>query len=297
MIARRTLELCDAGAVTVAEYDGAVLDYRAMVGIEPEREARMRAAFPRPPGREFVPGRVVLTGEMVIIPDVQADMELFAPARGMGGRTAIGLPIFSGGRVIGVISPLWFEVRPINSDEIALQQSFAEQAAIAIASAKAQRALQARTSDLEESLAYQTATSDILKVISQSAFVLQPVLEAVAEMSVRLCEADQCTLWLIDGEAIRYGAHYPVQEGGRERRERLTGRRLDIDSHTALSRAAIERRVVQIEDVLTVPGYVSAGLVEGQAHHPRRAHAARRRRAGRTVAVAPARAGVWRATD
>ena len=127
-----------------------MLDYRAMAGFEPGPEAAMRAAFPRPPGRETLPGRVALAGAVVIIPDVQADMELFATARALGSRTAVGVPILSDGRVIGVISPVRFELRPFDAGEIALLQSFAEQAAIAIASAKAQRALRARTEELAE---------------------------------------------------------------------------------------------------------------------------------------------------
>ena len=260
LIARRALELCDARAVTVAEFDGTMLDYRAMAGFEPAREAAMRAAFPRPPGRETLPGRVALAGEVVIIPDVQADMELFATARALGSRTAAGVPILSDGQVIGVISPSRFDVRPFDASEITLLQSFAELAAIAITSAKAQRALKARTDDLKESLEYQTATSDVLKVISRSTFDLQPVLDTVVEAAARLCGADAAAINLRADDLWWQAANFGVSSEYNADARRLRARAMPIDSQMVAARVVRERKIVQVEDAATIDSYSEATI-------------------------------------
>ena len=113
----------------------------------------------------------------------------------MRGSVTVAIPLLRDGEAIGVIAH-----RPLASPAASPTarsnccKTFAEQAVIAITSAETYRALQTRTSDLQESLEYQTATSDVLKVISRSTFDLQPVLDTVVETAARLCDADQAVI-------------------------------------------------------------------------------------------------------
>ena len=130
--------------------------------------------------------------------------------------------------------------------QIELMKTFAEQAVIAITSAETYRALQTRTSDLQETLEYQTAISDVLKLISCSTFDLQPVLAMVAETTARLCVADRAAIFSLDGGMIRLVADIGLSP---EYRADLIARGLVAlvpDAPGVLPRAARERRVVHV---------------------------------------------------
>jgi GAF domain-containing protein len=174
LIARRARELCGAAHASVTQYDGSLLHLRARDGYDAATASLGDQDWPRPPGPETMHGRAVLKREAVQVRDVLADqvyaMSDLQAMRRLGSRSLLGVPLLRGGAAIGVISLGRSEPGGFTPQQIDVVQSFAEQAVIAITSAETYRALQTRTTDLQQSLEYQAATSDVLKVISRSTF-------------------------------------------------------------------------------------------------------------------------------
>ena len=144
------------------------------------------------------------------------------------------------------------EIGGFTDSQVALLQTFAEQAVIAITSAETYRELQQRTGDLEESLEYQTATSDVLNVISRSTSDVQPVLDTVVETAARLCGNDTATILMREGEVYRWVANYGVEP---EFWAALRQRTLVPGRDSVVARTALEGTVVHVADILADPDY------------------------------------------
>jgi len=209
------------------------------------------------PGRGSATGRVLLEGKPVHIIDVLADPDYtLAEAQKRGGyRTMLGVPLLREGIPIGVLILSRSVVRPFTDKQIELIETFADQAVIAIENVRLFDEVQARTRDLSESLQQQTATADVLKVISRSTFDLKSVLQTLVESAGRLCGADFATITrqkdgvLFFAEAYGYSSEFieyvralPVERG----------------RGTATGRALLEGRVIHIADVLADPDYTWA---------------------------------------
>jgi signal transduction histidine kinase len=176
---------------------------------------------------------------------------LLVTAVDVGGiRTYLGVPMLNGDELVGVIAIYRREVRPFANKQIALVSTFAAQAVIAIENTRLLNELRQRTDDLTESLEQQTATSEVLKVISSSSFNLQPVFEAMAENAVRLCEAERAFIFRFDGTFLRLAATYNV---GPEAREFVERNPITLGRDSISGRAALERRTVHIADVQADP--------------------------------------------
>ncbi|RPH74206.1 MAG: GAF domain-containing protein, partial [Candidatus Rokuibacteriota bacterium] len=219
--------------------------------------AELKAFFARTPivpGRGSVAGRAALEARTVHIPDVRADPEYTWGARQVDPiRTVLAIPMLRGGEVLGVIGVNRLEVRGFTDSQIALLETFADQAAIAIENARLLTELQAKNASLTEALEQQTATADILRVISQSPTDAQPVFEIIAERAVRLCDAEVSVISRFDGDLLQLAALHGVTREGVDALQRVYPMRPDAGTITA--RVLRSRAVVQAEDVLSDPSY------------------------------------------
>src|SRR5262249_35076726 len=157
----------------------------------------------------------------------------------LGFHTQLAIPLIRAGRAIGVISIRRAEVRLFTDRQIELLKTFADQAVIAIENARLFEEVQARTSELQESLEYQTATSEVLKVISNSPTNIKPVLDAICE-TIRICGARDATLFLREANQLVVRAHYgPIENIGH----------LPISRDLVTGRALLERTPIHVLDI------------------------------------------------
>jgi GAF domain-containing protein len=206
------------------------------------------------PNRGSVVGRVLLDGKAVQVPDVLADPEYtyLEPARKAGYRTFLGVPLLRQGQPIGVVTLGRKTVAPFTDKQIELAQTFADQAVIAIENTRLFSEVQARTEDLAESLQQQTATADVLKVISRSTFDLQTVLDTLVESAEHLCEADYAMIFRSDGDIYRLAASHGFSPEYKEWMDRQT---ITPGNNTLVGRTSIARLPVHIPDATADPEY------------------------------------------
>ena len=168
-IVESAARLCVGVFSALYRFDGQLLDVVAAHNIGADGWAALRRVHPAPPVRANLAGRAVLDRAPVHLPDVTADPEYqYAPAGAVGWRSAVSVPMMREGQALGAISVARVEVRPFSPREIALLQTFADQAVIAIENVRLFKELEARNRDLTETLDQQTATGEILRVISQA---------------------------------------------------------------------------------------------------------------------------------
>jgi GAF domain-containing protein len=197
-------QLCEAEMSAIIRQRGTAHHWATSYGFPPEVADYLKS-FPLEAGRGSVVGRVLLTGKTVHVPDVLADPEYtyLESAKTAGYRSMLGVPLVRGGLPIGIVVLMRRTARPFTEKQIELAETFADQAVIAIENVRLFEAEQQRTRELSESLEQQTATSEVLKIISSSPGELEPVFNAMLENATRLCEARYGTMWLREGDAFR----------------------------------------------------------------------------------------------
>jgi two-component system, NtrC family, sensor kinase len=189
----RAAQLCEAHFSAVARFEAGLLHLVAINNLSAEETKAFHSLFPRAPARNFVMGRAFVDAQPVQLEDVLADPDYDRRTaevlqRRTKYRTFMAVPILKGGNPIGVIGCARREVRPFTSAQVGLVKTFADQAVIAIENVRLFDEVQARTRELSESLEQQTATAEVLRVISSSPGELEPVFQTMLANAVRVCE-------------------------------------------------------------------------------------------------------------
>jgi two-component system NtrC family sensor kinase len=243
-VAESAARLCEAFDAAIFRRDGDRLRLVAHHGPIP-----IQSTLPLVRGTSN--GRAVLSGQTVHVADMQIESAEFPEgsenARLMGHRTILSVPLIGdGGAAIGTINVRRTEARPFNERQVALLQTFADQAVIAIENVRL-------FNETKEALEQQTATAEILRVISQSPTAVQPVFDAIAREAMRLCGAAYSVIGRYDGDLLHLAAHAHVRAEGVEAVAQVFPTR--PSRKTTSSRAILERTVVHVPDVLEDPDY------------------------------------------
>jgi len=246
-IARNAMRLCDAAYSVIGRFDGQLLHLAAHAHVRKEGVEAVERRFPLRPTRAITSTRAILDRTVVHVPDVLKDPEYDrSVALAIQNRTTLAVPMLHDGEPIGSISVGRLEPRPFSGKQIELLRTFADQAVIAIENVRLFTQLQTRNRELGEALEHQTATAEILRVISSSPTDVQPVMDTVAANAARVCGANDAFIFRVDGDALRLVAHY-----GSAPTTRRIGERIPLTRGTVFGRAVADRQTIHIEDLAT----------------------------------------------
>jgi signal transduction histidine kinase len=256
-VAEHAARICEAPNVDIMLVEDAVGRIRASVGAV----GRMASSEPIPLDRDSAAGRSICDMEPVHVHDQQAAGQEFPRGRDyairFGHHTILCVPLVREGRALGTIVVRRTEVRPFEQKHIALLSTFADQAAIAIENVRLFEAEQQRTRQLTESLDQQTATAEVLKVISRSTFDLESVLNALVESVARLCDADMATIRRPKGMSFVHVAGHGMSP---EFQESMKNRPVEPDRGTVAGRVLLEGKPIHIADVQADPEYTMINI-------------------------------------
>jgi two-component system NtrC family sensor kinase len=253
-IGQRAEKLCDAEISVISMVDDDRIHLVSIHGITEEGVEAVRRFYPMRLDGETLTARAIRSASVCHVPDVLSDPHYQSKeaARASGFRGSLAVPMVREGKVIGAIFVARKRASLFTDAQVHLLKTFADQAVIAIENVRL-------FNETKEALARQTATADVLKVISRSTFDLPTVLQTLIESAARLCDADKGNITREkDGIFFRAAESYGYS---REFVEHVKGMPIEPDRGSATGRALLEKRVIHISDVKTDPEYT---LIEGQ---------------------------------
>ncbi len=250
-IARSAALLCRADLSGVHRFDGELIHFAAQYGRTAEEIEAVRQAFPQRPSRASATARCILSAAVVQIADHHDDPDIVDSLRMF--RTVLAVPMLREGRPVGSISVARRVVEPFTEDQVELLKTFADQAVIAIENVRLFTELESRNKQLTEALEQQTATSEILRVISQSPTTVEPVFGAIVRSAAALCHAPDVIILVADGDSLRFGASVGPVAASVQQSQLIRGRSLSLTRGSVSGRAVIDRRTVHIHDVSAMP--------------------------------------------
>src|SRR5215472_15558661 len=250
-ILEKAHHLCAVAHGALHRYDGKMTRAVAVHGLPPAFADRLRQALS--PGPHMPSHRLIEGARFAQVADwAEIDDPIARAALSAGLRTTLFVPLRREGKLLGYITAGRQEVRPFTEKEIALLESFAAQAVIAMENARLLAELRDRQSELARSVDELTATADVLKVISRSSVDLETVLDTLVETVARLCRADQAVMFRRRDDKYRLVAARGLSAG---QKEFVLTHPVTHDRGTTIGRVAAERRPVHIPDVLQDPEY------------------------------------------
>jgi GAF domain-containing protein len=270
-LAKSAARLCDGQFCLVERFDG-ICHFAASYGLTSEGLKAFQQRLPRPAGEDTASGRAILHRATSQIRDVEADPAygILDLAREVTYRSVIAVPLLRDGNPIGTIVLWRAQVGSFSESQVRLLEIFAEQAVIAINKVGLFEEVQARTRDLGESLEYQTATSEVLSVISRSPSQLQPVLDTIVEIAGRLCNSENAFIFKLDDDKFRLVA---TNCANKEQVEIILRDPPRLDRGSVTGRAALERAPIHISDVTVDADYRPRDPTPGRERANRRDHA------------------------
>jgi GAF domain-containing protein len=257
--------VCAAEKGVIFQRDGDLYRLGANFGFS-DHATQYALEHPQQAGRGSAVGRVALEGKVIHIPDVLADPEYSAAGyqRAFGFRTILGVPLLRDGTTIGVFALTRDKVNPFSQQQIDLVTTFADQAVIAIENVRLFEDVQKRTEELSDALEQQTATAEVLKIISRSTFDLQAVLSTLVESAARLCDADMAAIRRPKGSTFLHVASHGSPS---EYNEYMQNRAIERERGTVAGRVLLEGRPIHVADVQLDPEYAMVGISRAAGFH------------------------------